>query len=145
MMGDAAPSRPKSLGMITSFHRPSMRSKVGFLSVRVIQGYFLVEPDPAISISTRRRALCSQPGRAAVWKMPTSARTKSLGSVSARRSPLAMARWSLRSGATGMDVVVHLAFSHDWSTVRGLTRSYAGVEQLKAAGAEVTPAISVCT
>jgi hypothetical protein len=44
-----------------------------------------------------------------------------------------------------MDVVVHLAFSHDWSTVGGLTRSYAGVEQLKAAGAEVTPAISVCT
>ena len=45
-----------------------------------------------MSMSTRRRALCSQPGRAVVWKTPTSARTKSLGSVSARSSPLAMAR-----------------------------------------------------
>ena len=45
-----------------------------------------------MSMLTRRRALCSQPGEAVVWKTPTSARRKSLGSVSARRSPLAIAR-----------------------------------------------------
>ena len=47
--------------------------------------------EPVIRMSTRRRALGSQPGRAVVWKTPTSARTKSMGSVSERRSPLAMA------------------------------------------------------
>ena len=34
-----------------------------------------VELVPAMRISTRRRARGSQPGRAAVWKMPTRART----------------------------------------------------------------------
>jgi hypothetical protein len=51
-----------------------------------------IEREPAMRMSTRRRALGSQPGRAVVWKMPTRTRTKSLGSVSERRSPLAMAR-----------------------------------------------------
>jgi len=57
-----------------------------------VEGCYGVEREPAMRMSTRRRALGSQPGEAVVWKMPTRARTKSLGSVSERRSPLAMAR-----------------------------------------------------
>jgi hypothetical protein len=45
-----------------------------------------------MSMLTRRRALCSHPGIAVVWKMLTRARIKSLGSVSERRSPFAIAR-----------------------------------------------------
>ena len=53
-------------------------------------------------MSTRRRALGSQPGRAVVWKMPMRARTKSSGSVSERRSPLAMARLTEATKAVWM-------------------------------------------
>ena len=56
------------------------------------EGALGVEREPAMRMSTSRRALGSQPGRAVVWKTPMRARTKSLGSVSERRSPLAMAR-----------------------------------------------------
>src|ERR1700744_234265 len=47
--------------------------------------------EPAMRMSTRRRALGSQPGSAVVWKTPMSARTKSSGLVSARRAPLVIA------------------------------------------------------
>jgi hypothetical protein len=56
-----------------------------------VKGRLGVEREPAMRVSTRRRALGSQPGKAVAWKMPTRAWTKSLGSVSELRSPLAMA------------------------------------------------------
>ena len=61
-----------------------------------------VEREPAIKMSTIRQALGSQPGRAVVWKTPTSARTKSSGFVSARRSPLTMARLTAVTKAAWM-------------------------------------------